>query len=98
MATEAHILSDETVEPACAPVAAPGTAAASTDACPGITARLRSTAFGRLVHSCLQWAVVLSLITSGYFGAELISTGVEMATRSHGPGTGQILATSSHGN
>jgi hypothetical protein len=65
---------------------------------PSLIARLQATAFGRAVHGFLQWAVVGALICTGFVGAELIHSGIEMATRADVPATTQILAASSAGN
>ena len=63
-----------------------------------LSARLEATAAGRAVLGLMQWAVVLGLIVTGFLGAEAISTGVELATRSDRSNTAQILATSTPRN
>ena len=47
---------------------------------------------GRLILSCMQWAVVFGLIGSGYLGAAAIASGVRHA--SSGNDGQQILAAS----
>ena len=94
MATEGHILS-EAVEPS--PLAtAKGVATGEPRL--NFSARLEALPAGRALLGCMQWAVVLGLVVTGFFGAEVIHNGVQLATRTDAPNTAQILAASAPRN
>ena len=93
MATQAHMLS-EAVEPS----PATPTGGATGEPRLSLSARLEALPAGRAVLGCMQWAVVLGLVVTGFVGAEVINSGVQLATRADGPNTAQILATSTPRN
>jgi hypothetical protein len=80
------------------PALVAGDAVAPVEPRPSLSARLEATAPGRALLGFLQWAVVLGLIVTGFFGAEAINSGVELATRAEAPSTAHILAASAPRN
>jgi hypothetical protein len=53
--------------------------------------RLQTLPFGRHTLSCLQWCVVGALVLSGFYGAEAINSGVELAMRADTTNSPQII-------
>jgi hypothetical protein len=45
---------------------------------PSLRERFEKTACGRAILGCTRWGVIFALILSGYFGAELVSDGVDV--------------------
>ena len=74
-----ELLIEETVEPSF--VHPPVRKAVQAPAQPSILKRLEQSRGGRTVLGCMQWAVVCGLVLSGFFGAELVSAGINMASR-----------------
>jgi hypothetical protein len=71
----------------------PAAPAAEAVAQPSLTQRLEKTPSGRVILGCMRWGVVLSLILSGYFGAELASNGIDVV-KAHAFGAPQpVVAT-----
>ena len=83
-----ELLIDETVEPSF--VHPPVRKALAAPAQLSFLKRLERSRGGRAVLGCMQWAVVSGLVLSGYFGAELVSAGIHMA--SHSVATGPAEA------
>ena len=75
--------SSETVEPS---MAAPRVSWVSR-----FESRMHKLPLGRQTLGCLQWVVVAALVASGFYGAEAINNGVELAMKSDGSASQPIL-------
>jgi hypothetical protein len=76
-----ELLIEETVEPSFVhpPVRKPAQRAAQ----PSFLKRLEKSRTGRAVLGFAQWGVVCGLVLTGFFGAELVSTGIDLASQSN---------------
>ena len=76
-----ELLIEETVEPSFVypRVIKPVRAAAQ----PSLLKRLEESRGGRAVLGFLRWGVVCSLVLTGFFGAELVSSGIDLASQSN---------------
>jgi hypothetical protein len=88
---ELHI-EDQTVEPSLsrAPLRRPVARLKWAD----VKTRLEGCAIGRMVLDAVRWAVVIALITTGFFTAAGIDTGVT-ALRNANPGDAQQMLAAS---
>jgi hypothetical protein len=69
----------ETVEPSLIRTNTPSVAAFSAQT--PFLKRLETIRLGRALLSCMRWGIVCGLVLSGYFGAEMINAGIELASR-----------------
>ena len=77
-----ELLIDETVEPSFVQPPVRKTAkAAGTPAQASLMKRLEQSRLGRGVLACMRWGVVCGLVLSGFFGAEMVSAGIDLASR-----------------
>ena len=61
----------------------------STGLAARLSRRLEAARWGRVVLGCTRWLVVFGLISSGYFGAAAVASGLRHAAPANQP----ILAT-----
>ena len=92
-----ELLIEETVEPsAVQPPVRHAVRATGISAQPSVLKRLEQSRGGRAVLGFMRWGIVCGLVLTGFFGAEIVSAGVDSISRNVATGpssTGQpILA------
>jgi hypothetical protein len=77
-----ELLIEDAVEPSFVQSPVRKTAkAAAIPAQPSLLKRLEQSRPGRAVLAGMRWGVVCGLVLSGYFGAEMVSAGIDLASR-----------------